>query len=52
MILIDHLHNLGNYGQHMNAIPSQQERPVDFLFCVSACLAAITLVKRITEDLG
>jgi hypothetical protein len=25
MILIDHLHNLGNFGQHMNAIPPEQE---------------------------
>ena len=43
--------NLGNYGQHMNAIPPEQERPADFLFCVSACLAAITLFKRMAEDL-
>jgi hypothetical protein len=52
VILIDHLHNLGNYGQHIRAIPPQQEGPADFLFCVSACFAAITLLKRMTEDLA
>jgi hypothetical protein len=51
VILIEHLHNLGNFGQHMNTIPPEQERPVDFTFCVSACLAAITLLKRMAEDL-
>jgi hypothetical protein len=52
VILIDHLHNLGNYGQHIKAISPQHERPADFLFCVSACFAAITLLKRMTEDLA
>jgi len=51
MILIDHLHNLGNFGQHMKDIPPERERPVDFIFCVSACFAAISLLKRMTEDL-
>ena len=52
VILIDHLHSVGNYGLHAKDIPSQQERPVDFLFCVSACLAAINLFKRMVEDLA
>jgi hypothetical protein len=40
MILIDHLHTLGNFGLHMNEIPLERERPVDFTFCVSACFAS------------
>jgi hypothetical protein len=52
MILIDHLHSLGNFGQHMKDIPPERERPVDFTFCVSACFVAIVLLKRMAEDLA
>lgn len=51
MLLIDALYNIGNYGQHMNEIPSDQEQPVDIGFCVSACWTAIELHKRIASDL-
>ena len=51
MLLIDHLHSVGDYGQHMNGIPSEQEEPVNLKFCAAACLAAITLLQRMTEDL-
>lgn len=51
MLLIDHLHGLGNYGQHMNDIPEDEEKPVDVSFCASACWSAIELLKRMSEDL-
>ncbi len=50
MLLIDYLHNLGNYGQHMNDIPTTQEKPVDVGFCAGACWSAIELLKRMSED--
>lgn len=52
MLLIDHLHNVGNYGQHINDIPPSQEMPVDVSFCASACWNAIELLKRMSEDLA
>jgi len=52
MLLIDHLHNVGNYGQHINDIPPSQEVPVDVSFCASACWNAIELLKRMSEDLA
>ena len=51
MLLIEHLHKVGDYGQHMRDWPVEQEAPVDFEFCVSACLSAMALLKRLSEDL-
>lgn len=50
MMLIEHLHALGNYGQHMNDIPEELERRVDISFCAAACWAAVELLKRMAED--
>ena len=52
MLLIEHLHRVGDYGQHMRDVPEGQEATVDFEFCVSACLSAIALLKRLSEDLA
>jgi hypothetical protein len=51
ILLIDHLHALGNYGQHINDISEDQEKPVDVSFCAAACWSAIELLKRMSEDL-
>ncbi len=52
VVLIDYLHNLGNYGQHMTDIPAVLEKPVDVSFCAGACWSAIELLKRMSEDFG
>jgi Cdc6-like AAA superfamily ATPase len=52
MLLIQHLHRLGDFGQHMPDVPPEQEARVDFTFCAVACFAAISLLKRLSEDLA
>jgi hypothetical protein len=51
VLLIDYLHSIGNFGQHMNDISQEQERPVDHMFCITACLIATTLLERMADDL-
>lgn len=52
VLLIDHLHNLGNFGQHLNEIPAAIEKPVDVSFCAAACWSSIELFRRMTMDLA
>jgi hypothetical protein len=52
MVLIEHLHKLGDFGQHMRDVPVEQEAPPDFTFCATACWSAIALLKRLSEDLA
>lgn len=51
MLLIDHLHQLGNYGQHLKQFSDDIERPVDDLFCAYACLSSVLLFERLSGDL-
>jgi hypothetical protein len=52
MVLIDHLTEVGNFGQHVKDISPDQEAPVDTGFCIAACWSAIELLRRIGSDLS
>lgn len=51
MVLIDHLTEVGNFGQHIKDIAADQEAPVDIGFCIAACWSATELLQRIGSDL-
>lgn len=52
MVLIDHLADVGNFGQHIKDVPPEQEMPVDIGFCIAACWSATELLRRAVSDLA
>ena len=47
-LLVDHLHSVGNFGQHRSQYP---ETEVSVAFAAAVVMAAISLVESLTSDL-